>query len=179
MGRGTGGARAGGGQADQKAEPGRVTLRLPGANGRDETTTVELVRPAISAAVIALLTRKETVESVQQPFEMLADDVGDGVSVSTMVIALGDAGGGRRRGSAGVSNYTAVWVKGERLPPKPGRADDFSWPRPEALPAQTTPAAEARPAIGQPAARRANIPQAQPQLPRAPQLPAAQPGTKG
>jgi uncharacterized protein len=99
-------------------------------------TQVEIIRPAISAAVIALLTRKETVDAVQQPFELLADDVGDGVSVSTMVTALADspAVSGKRKGPTNQAAYTAVWIKGERLPPKPGRADDFTWPRPGSEP---------------------------------------------
>ena len=36
--------------------------------------------------------------------------------------------GGARRASPG-QPYYQVWIKGERLPPRPGRADDFSWPR--------------------------------------------------
>jgi uncharacterized protein len=127
--------RAAAGQSDQKSETGRVTLKFTGANGREETAAIDIVRPAIPAAVIALLARKETAESGQQRFEMLAEDVGGGVSVSTMVAALPEAGGaaGRRKGGGNLANYNAVWVKGERLPSKPGRADDFSWPRTDAV----------------------------------------------
>ena len=176
--------RASTGQPDQKAENGRLMLRVAGANGREENAMIEIVRPAISAAVIALLTRKETVEAVQQPFEMLADDVGDGISVSTMVVALGDSAGGRRRGAGNLAGYTAVWVRGERLPPKPGRADDFAWPRPEALPLPAAASGAAvSPSPAAPAAantgRTPNIPAAQPQIPRVKGLPPAQPGNKG
>lgn len=148
--------RVASGQVDQKSETTKVMLKLPGISGRDDTMQMELVRPAISAAVIALLTRKETVDAVQQPYELLADDVGDGVSVSTMVAALSDnTNGGRRRGVANQAAYTAVWVKGERLPPKPGRADDFTWPRPGdeivEAPAQAVPASA--PAAARPAAK--------------------------
>ena len=123
--------RANPSEGDQKAETSRVSLRLPGISGREDVMQVEIVRPAISAAIIALLTRKETVDVVQQPFELLADDVGDGVSVSTMVTALTEtAGGAHRRGPTNQAAYTSVWVKGERLQPKLGRADDFTWPRP-------------------------------------------------
>ncbi len=163
------------GQGDQKVETSRLTLKFVGANGREETSTVEIVRPAIAAAVIALVTRKETAEASQPRFEMLADDVGNGVSVSTMVAALPDAVGpaGRRRGTASLANYAAVWVKGERLPSKPGRADDFAWPRPDAV---ALPAAAAVPAGGstaKAAPQRPNVPDAQSQLPRSRPLPGA------
>ena len=124
--------RTTGAQGDQKAETTKVSLKLPGISGRLDVMQIDIVRPALSAAVIALLTRKETVDAVQSPFELLADDVGDGVSVSTMVTALTDANstGGRRKGPANQAAYTSVWIKGERLQAKPGRADDFTWPRP-------------------------------------------------
>ena len=134
----TGPPRTASGQGDQKSETSRISLRLPGISGREDVMQVEIVRPAVSAAVIALLTRKETAEAMQQPFELLADDVGDGVSVSTMVTALADsaANGSRRKGPTNQAAYTAVWVKGERLPAKPGRADDFTWPRPGSEPVE-------------------------------------------
>lgn len=141
--------RAAAASGDQKAETTKVGLRLPGISGRTDLTQVEIVRPAISAAVIALLTRKETVDAVQQPFELLADDVGDGVSVSTMVTAMVDAQStsGRRKGPTNQAAYTSVWIKGERLPAKPGRADDFSWPRPGAELAAIAPQGAAVPSV--------------------------------
>lgn len=125
-----------GSQGDQKAETVRISLRLPGMSGREDVMQVEIVRPAISAAVIALLNRKENVEAAQQqPFDMLADDVGDGISVSTLVTAQeGPQAANRRRGPTTQAAYAAVWVRGDRLPPKPGRADDFAWPRPGDVP---------------------------------------------
>ena len=36
----------------------------------------------------------------------------------------------KRRLSPTQSIFFKVWGKGERLAPKPGRADDFTWPRP-------------------------------------------------
>ena len=146
--------RAGSVQGDQKADTTKLSLKLPGISGRTDVTQVEIIRPAISAAVIALLTRKETVDAVQQPFDLLAEDVGDGVSVSTMVTALADSPsiGGKRKGPTNQAAYTAVWIKGERLSPKPGRADDFTWPRPgnetEGMPAAASikPASAVKPA---------------------------------
>ena len=165
------------GQGDQKAESSRISVRFLGTNGREEVQTLDIIRPAIPAAVIALLTRKETVDAIQPPFDLLADDVGDGISVSTMVTALSDNGGNtsRRRGSSNQAAYTAVWVKGERLLPKPGRADDFSWPRPDELPYTPVAAAPAPPSRTL-SPTRPGLPGAQPQIPRARRLPGAQPG---
>lgn len=171
--------RAAAGQGDQKPETTRISLKFLGANGREETTAVDIVRPSIPAAVIALITRKEAAEAGQQRFEMLADDVGNGVSVSTMVAALPDAAGstGRRRGFANLANYNSVWVKGERLPTKPGRADDFTWPRIDnvALPVTAPAAVPTTPGIRS-GVQRPTLPEAQSQLPRARPLPSAPKG---
>jgi uncharacterized protein len=168
------------GQGDQRSDNGKLALKLVNAAGREEATTVEIVRPPIPAAVIALLNRKEAAEASAPAFEMLAEDVGDGISVSTMVSALPDAAGpGKRRGVQSQSVYNAVWVRGERLVPKPGRADDFSWPRPDAVALPAAPTEEPISAIRGPAARRATIPEARSQLPRSRPLPKAGPDQKG
>ena len=60
----------------------------------------------------------------------LADDVGGGLVVLNSVTAAASGPGGPRRVSPG-QPYYQVWIKGERLMPRPGRADDFSWPRAE------------------------------------------------
>jgi hypothetical protein len=111
---------------EQKADNGRITLRTPVAGGREENVTLELPRPAIPAAVVQLITRKDTGERPSQTGDVLADEVGGGLVVlSSVTPALA---GGIRRSSPG-QPYYQVWIKGERLTPRPGRADDFSWPR--------------------------------------------------
>jgi hypothetical protein len=111
---------------EQKADNGRITLKIPTAGGREETVTLELPRPPIPAAVIQLMTRKDTGERPSQMGDMLADDVGGGLVVLSSVTPA--VAGGPRRASPG-QPYYQVWIKGERLPSRPGRADDFSWPR--------------------------------------------------
>ena len=44
---------------DQKADNGRITLKSIGVGGREESVTVDIPRPAIPSAVVALMTRKE------------------------------------------------------------------------------------------------------------------------
>lgn len=115
--------------AEAKAENGRISLRTVGSNGREETVTVELPRPPIPAAVLQLLTRRETGDRPSQMGDVLADDVGGGLVVLSSVTPL--AGPGMARKAMPGQPYYQVWFKGERLPPRPGRSDDFTWPKTE------------------------------------------------
>jgi hypothetical protein len=94
--------------------------------------SLDIVRPAIPASVIALVTRRESPDRASQLGENIIDQIPGGLTVmSTVALSSGTAqSGGRRRLSPSQSPYFRVLFKGERLPPKPGRADDTSWPRP-------------------------------------------------
>jgi hypothetical protein len=130
---------------DTKADNGRISLRTVGTSGREETVTVELPRPPISAAVLQLLTRRDTGDRPSQMGDALADDVGGGLVVLSSVTPLGGPGAPRKAMPG--QPYYQVWFKGERLPPRPGRSDDFSWPRAELdLPAEPPRSAPAAPA---------------------------------
>jgi hypothetical protein len=114
---------------EQKADNGRISLKTVSPGGREETVVLELPRPAIAAAVIQLITRKDTGDRPSQMGDVVANDVGGGLVVlSSVTPAAPGPGGGARRVSPG-QPYYQVWIKGERLPPRPGRADDFAWPR--------------------------------------------------
>ena len=122
---------------DQKAESARIGVKSM-AGGREETVTMEIVRPALSGAVIALVTRREAGDRVALLGDTLIEDAEGDILLNSLGSLTEDAGqgsGGRRRtlrAGAGV-NFRAL-VKGERLATKPGRADDFSWPKPEPPP---------------------------------------------
>jgi hypothetical protein len=117
---------------DQKADNGRITLKSIGANGREESVTIDIVRPAIPAAVIALVTRKESRDRPSLMGDVVADDVGGGlVALSSITPAAIGPGSGQRVAAPSLSPFYRVLVKGERPEPKPGRADDFTWPRAE------------------------------------------------
>ena len=154
--------------------------------------TLDILRPAIPAAVIALVTRREAAaERTAQPGEAVVEEVGGGLTVVNSVSQLGDGtqapGQGRRRQSPTLSPFYTVLVKGERLTPRPGRADDFAWPRsgaalaPEAVPAAPAPAPAAGPIAGpgQPNVRPgpAAVQPPRPALPQAP--PPPRPGQRG
>ncbi len=115
---------------EQKADNGRITLKSIGAGGREESVTIDIPRPAIPAAVISLVTRKESGDRPSQMGDVVADDVGGGLVVlNSITPGATGPGGAVRRGAPSQSAYYNVLIKGERLPPKPGRADDFSWPK--------------------------------------------------
>jgi hypothetical protein len=120
------------GAKDQKLETGKVDIRVPGVEGTEQVVTVEIVRPAIPASVVALVTRKQSNDKAAQMGDVLVDQIPGGLTVMSSIVPPRGADGGRRRLSPTQSPYFRVLEKGERLPPKPGRADDFTWPRPQA-----------------------------------------------
>ncbi|MDO9381896.1 MAG: DUF459 domain-containing protein [Hyphomicrobiaceae bacterium] len=117
---------------EQKGDNGRIVLKSIGAGGREESITVDIVRPPIPASVVALVTRKESSERLSQMGEQVLDQLPGGLSVMNSITpAAGSSGGAQRRLSTVQTPYYRVFIKGERLPPRRGRADDFTWPRPE------------------------------------------------
>lgn len=154
---------------EQKADNGRINLRSVNASGREEVIQLEIVRPAIPASVVALLTRRDTGDKPSPMGETLLDQIAGGTTVMSSVTPAGTSGqvGARSRLSPTQTPYFRVMVKGERIAPQPGRADDMRWPRPEAkseaaaaagqggtAPANATPAAgAAAPPAGKDAAR--------------------------
>jgi hypothetical protein len=124
-------ANAGGtdGARDQKLETGKVDIRVTGAEGTEQVVTVEIVRPAIAASVVALVTRKTSDDKAAQMGDVLVDQIPGGLTVMSSIVPPRGSDGGRRRMSPTQSPYFRVLEKGERLPSKPGRADDFTWPR--------------------------------------------------
>lgn len=121
---------------DQKADNTRITVKTVGSAGREEVTTLEILRPAISASVIALVTRRESPDRPSNLGETVTDAVpGAGMTMSSVMPGLGgNSFDSRRRLAPTQSPFYRVLVKGERLAPKPGRADDFRWPREEDIP---------------------------------------------
>jgi hypothetical protein len=119
---------------DQKADNGKINLRMVSPAGREEVVTLDIVRPAIPASVVALVTRRESPDRPSQLGEAIVEQIPGGLTVmNTVALAsVTGASGGRRGLAPAQTPYFRVLFKGERLPPKRGRADDTSWPRPEA-----------------------------------------------
>lgn len=108
---------------DQKADNGKITLKLIGNNGREETQTIDVLRPAIPASVVALMARRE---GSGPRGDLVVDQIGGGLTLMSSITPPGNRDRGRL--SPTQAPYFRLLVKGERLQPKPGRADDVTWP---------------------------------------------------
>ncbi|KWT71274.1 hypothetical protein APY04_0525 [Hyphomicrobium sulfonivorans] len=124
-------AAADDGARDQKQETGKVDLRVTGSDGTEQVVTVEIIRPAISASVIALVTRKRSDDKATHMGDVLVDQIPGGLTVMSSIVPPRGMDGTRRRLSPTQSPYFRVLERGERLQAKPGRADEFVWPRPQ------------------------------------------------
>ena len=111
---------------DQKADNGKITLKVIGAGGREETQTLEVVRPSIPASVVSLMARRG---SSGQMGDLLIDQVAGGMTLMNSITPSGQKGAGKL--SPSQAPYFRLLVKGERLTPKPGRADDLNWLKPD------------------------------------------------
>lgn len=111
---------------DQKADNGKITLKVIGAGGREETQTLEVVRPSIPASVVSLMARRG---SSGQMGDLLIDQVAGGMTLMNSITPSGQKGAGKL--SPSQAPYFRLLVKGERLAPKPGRADDLNWLKPD------------------------------------------------
>lgn len=119
------------GMRDQKQENGKVDIRVAGADGTERVVTVDIIRPAISASVVALVTRKRSDDKATHMGDVLVDQIPGGLTVMSSIVPPRGLDGTRRRMSPTQSPYFRVLERGERLQAKPGRADDFVWPRPQ------------------------------------------------
>lgn len=128
----TANGRSGGG--DEKAETSRINLKTVDAQGREQVLPIEILRPAIPAAVIAMVTRRESADRPTQMGDQVLDQIPGGLTVLSSITPGADSGdpaAQRRKMSPAQTPYFRVLVKGERIASRPGRADDASWPRPE------------------------------------------------
>lgn len=155
-----------------RAETSRITLKNITDQGREESVSLEILRPAIPATVLALLTRRESADTATNVGDTVMTEILGGLTVVSSITPLTDATGEKRRGTA--SPLLRVLQRGESLPPKPGRADEMPWPRPEpvldpklaltATPPESvlTPDAPSKPAAAEPNAVRRTVPAAVP-----------------
>ena len=119
---------------DQRADNARIAFKVLAAGGREEQVTVDILRPALPASVIALITRRESGDKASQLGETLTDTLSNGLMIMRSVTPSADAAARGTRAAPTQQPFFRALVKGERLTPKPGRADDFRWPREDDLP---------------------------------------------
>ncbi len=94
-----------------------------GASGREEKQTLDIVRPAIPASVVALMARREGSGQIG---DLMVDQISGGLTLMSSITPSGNRSRGKL--SPTQAPYFRLLVKGERLTPKPGRADDVAWP---------------------------------------------------
>jgi len=110
-----------------------VSMTQKGQDGRTQALKIELARPAIPAAVVSHIRRRSPTAARRTSGDALPISLGDGLTVvGRMTPSSTWVAENERRGAVSPTQtpYYKVLVKGESLPPKPGRADDFAWPRP-------------------------------------------------
>jgi hypothetical protein len=127
---------------DLKADNVRVSFKSA-VSGREEQVTIEIVRPALSQSVIQLVTRRDRGDRPSQVGDTLTDTLSNGLLVMRSVTPSGGSGRAGSRGALTQQPFFIALAKGERLPPKPGRADDFRWPREDDIPPPPVSAAPA------------------------------------
>ena len=115
---------------EQRANHGKISLKLRTASGAEETVALDILRPTISASVMSLITRRATPNKRAEVGDTLVDNIPNGITVmSSITPSLSAPGGSRRVLSPTQTPFFRVMVKGESLAPIAGRVDDFSWPK--------------------------------------------------
>lgn len=138
-----------GGEAagDLKADNGRINFKMPAQDGREDVVAIEILRPALAASVVSLVTRKESQDRPAQMGDSIADASPGGLTLLSSITPASTAvGAGRRKLAPTQTPYFRVIVKGERLASRPGRVDDLVWPPPETV--SSPEAAQAQGGVG-------------------------------
>ncbi len=94
-------------RGDQKADDGKITLKIVGSNGREETQTIQIIRPAIPASVVALMARRD---ASGQRGDLLVDQIAGGVTLMSSISPSGNKDRGRL--SPTQAPYFRLLVKG-------------------------------------------------------------------
>jgi uncharacterized protein len=120
---------------EQKADSTKVSFTIGGEGGsRAEAVVIDIVRPAISAQVIGHVTRNVNQLKAAPVGENVMQALPGGlVTMSSVTTVTEIAGAARRSVPVTQTPHYKVLVKGEAMQPKPGRADDFRWPRDPSL----------------------------------------------
>jgi uncharacterized protein len=109
---------------------GKIKLRVRNATGNEQIVSLDVLRPAIPASVVSLIRRRADRNKPAQIGDTLVDNIPGGLTVMSSIAPSASGPAGRRRViSPTQTPFFRVLVKGEPLPAKPGRIDDFSWPK--------------------------------------------------
>ncbi|NQX80259.1 MAG: hypothetical protein HRT83_06925 [Hyphomicrobiaceae bacterium] len=120
---------------DYKSADGIIMLSSL-KNGVKQLDNIKIIRPEISAAALKVLGKKRFVESSLKLGRTIKTELPSGIIVMSSFIfpLLSTKNSGEDKILFYRSPLFRVQEEGERLIPRPGRADDMQWPRPESLP---------------------------------------------
>ena len=109
-----------------------ISLFVRNENGEEKSIAIKLLRPELPKAVVAHVQRRSRLSRTGPGGYDLSTNLTTGATVISSVSAIDDRSSSGNRNQLPVTQtpYYKVLVKGEKLPPKVGRADDFRWPRP-------------------------------------------------
>ncbi len=148
--------RTGDSAGEVRADNSRIQMSALNQQGREEAITIDILRPAIPAPVLAAVTRRESADKPSQMGDAILLEIRGGQTLVSSVTPATESSGDRRRAGGTNTPTLLVLEKGERLPSKPGRSDDMPWPRIEEPPARPVKAPEAAGRPGQKAAPKSN-----------------------
>ena len=119
----------------QRAENVRISFRALASNGKSEPVTLTIVRPALPGSIVNLMKRRYTGKGPSAIGDTVTDTLSNGLMIMRSITPSGSQGASRPTSlSASRQPFFIVLARGERLPPKADRADDFRWPRADDLP---------------------------------------------
>ena len=121
---------------DVPADDGSVVVA---AAGDGAPTPIPIIRPVIpGAAVVEILSSRTSKQS--ELGQTMPTDLMGGFTVMSSIATSLDAKRGLSKQRPLTENlFYKLLIRGDALPVKPGRVDDFSWPRAKAAPATTSP----------------------------------------
>ena len=112
--------------ADVPSEDSNVTLPL-GPGG--QSVAVTITRPTIPGAVMSQLLASREARQTDLGQTVAVDLVGDLTAMSSVVTSADAQRVAGSRVSLTDSPFYKLLIRGDSLQPRPGRVDDFSWPK--------------------------------------------------
>ena len=111
---------------DVAADDGVVTLSTS-ADAPPEVVTI--IRPPIPGSVIGQILSSRAAQQADLGHTMSADLLGGYTALSSISTSADAKENLRQQLPLTDSPFYRLLIRGDTLPPKPGRADDFGWPR--------------------------------------------------
>ncbi len=121
-------------QTDEAAEAGAAPEQAQAGQSpqaqQSNAGEVSLVRPAIDQGLQAAQGLTPPGNPAVPEAEMITSELPDGLTAVATISSVTDPSVASSRPRLPLSQrpYYKVLIKGEQLPPKAGRADDFAWP---------------------------------------------------